>query len=298
MKYTYIDSKKFHINVSRETLFQHHFTNFISYEIKSTLLFYQYIIVWVFMFIEKSWREKVMDNEHKKELSVLIKYKVKMIKWGIVAVVLIVAVLAIFFKGRSSAAQKYENIIADLEQQIADAAITWDDQPSKEITIDLIESEIKDIGELATIEYLYTDAGKFEDAKQAWGINIPFTSKSFITKWNGIIKAGVKLDECIAEINDTNKEIIIHIPKAELLSHEVDSESIEVLDEKDGLFNKVTVENTVQFETTSKEAMEERAIENGILDKAFENAKEIIEKIVNNDVVQEQGYVIKFEVIE
>ncbi len=246
-----------------------------------------------------------MDNEHKNELSVLVRYKATMIKWGILATVLIVAVLAIFFKGRSSATEKYEAIVADLqqqvsdlEQQVADAASTWDDQPTKEVTIDLIKSEIKSIGELATIEYLYTDTGKFEDAKQAWGINIPFTSKSFITKWDGIIKAGVNIDKIITEINDANKEIIVHIPNAEILSHEVDSESIEILDEKDGLFNKVTVENTVQFEAISKDAMEERAIENGILDKAFENAKEIIEKLINNDVVQEQGYTIKFEVLE
>ena len=246
-----------------------------------------------------------MDNEQKHELGVLVRYKAKMIKWGILAVMLIVTVLAIFFKGRSGATQKYEDIVADLKQQVADlqqqvddAASTWDDQPTKEITIDLIKSEIKDIGELVTIEYLYTDAGKFEDVKQAWGINIPFTSKSFITKWDGIIKAGINIEEIIIEINDAKKEIIVHMPKAEILSHEVDSESIEILDEKDGLFNKVTVENTVQFEATSKVAMEERAIENGILDKAFENAKEIIEKLLNNDVIQEQGYTICFKVIE
>ena len=44
--------------------------------------------------------------------------------------------------------------------------------------------------------------------------------------------------------------------------------------------------------------MEDRAIENGILDKALKNAEDIIEKLVNSDVVQEQGYTIKFEVME
>jgi len=88
------------------------------------------------------------------------------------------------------------------------------------------------------------------------------------------------------------------MPKAEILSHEINSESIEILDEKDGLFNKVTVENTVQFEAISKVAMEDRAVENGILDKAYENAKEIIEKLVNNDVVQEKEYAIIFKLIE
>ena len=246
-----------------------------------------------------------MNNESRNELSVLIRYKAKLIKWGIIAVVLIVMLLAIFFKGRSSATQKYEDMVAELKQQVAvleqqleEEPIVWEDAPTTEITVDLIKSDIKDIGELATIEYLYTDAGKFEDAKQLFGVNVIFTKKAFIAKWDGIIKAGVKIDEIIVEINDASKEIIVHIPNAEILSHEIDNSSIETLDEKDGLFNKITVEDTREFDAISKESMEERAVENGILDKAFENAKEIIERLINNDVVQEQGYTIKFEVIK
>ena len=162
----------------------------------------------------------------------------------------------------------------------------------------MIKSEIKDIGELATIEYLYTNAAKFEDPKQIFGVNIPFTTKSFIAKWDGIIKAGVKIDKIIVEINDRKKEIIVHMPKAEILSHEIDNNSIETLDEEDGLFNKIKIEDVRSFDAISKDEMEQRAKDNGILDKAFENAKEIIERLVNNDIVQEQGYVIKFEVIE
>lgn len=243
-----------------------------------------------------------MSNEPKNELSVLVRSKQKMIKWGIIAVVLIVAVLAIFFKGYSNATNKYEDIIKELEAEVdrlSDPVAVYE-EASREVTLSLIESEIKDIGELATIEYLYTDAGKFEDPKKLFGTknNIPFTTKSFIAKWDGIIKAGVSIDQIIVEIDDTNKEIIIHMPNAEILSHEIDSNSIETLDEKDGLFNPVKVEDVREFDAVSKDAMEQRAIENGILDKAFENAKEIIEKLVNNDVVQEQGYSIKFEAIE
>lgn len=80
--------------------------------------------------------------------------------------------------------------------------------------------------------------------------------------------------------------------------HEIDNNSIETLDEKDGLFNPVKVEDVRQFDTVSKDAMEDRAIENGILDKALKNAEDIIKKLVNNDAVQEQEYTIKFEVME
>ena len=55
------------------------------------------------------------------------------------------------------------------------------------------------------------------------------------------------------------------MPNAEILSHEIDNNSIETLDEKDGLFNPVKVEDVRQFDTVSKDAMEDRAIENGIL---------------------------------
>lgn len=70
------------------------------------------------------------------------------------------------------------------------------------------------------------------------------------------------------------------------------------LDQKDGLFNPVKVEDVRTFDSVSQDAMEERAIENGILDKAFENAKNIIRKIIDNDLVEELGYTVCFETIE
>ena len=88
------------------------------------------------------------------------------------------------------------------------------------------------------------------------------------------------------------------MPKSEIISHEIDNESIESLDEKDGLFNPVKVDDVRNFDKISKEEMEARAIENGLLIKASKNATEIIEKLINNDVVQEQGYVINFKTIE
>lgn len=240
---------------------------------------------------------KNMENE----LALFERKKRKLIVIAIVAVAIIAVILAIFTKGYSSATKKYKEEISKLEEEVerlSDPIVQYE-VASREVTIDLIKSEIDDIGELATVEYFYTDAGKFEDAAKIFGKDIPFsfTTKSFIAKWDGIIKAGVKIDKITVEINDDVKEIIIHMPQAEILSHEVDNDSIETLDEKNGLFNPVKVDDVREFDGISKTAMEERAIENGILDKAFENAKNIIEKLVNNDIVQEQEYTIKFEKI-
>lgn len=251
-------------------------------------------------YLKKRKVEITMTSKEENKVNAFIQHKAKFIKWGIIAVMLGAAVLAVFFKGYSNASKKYEDEIIRLEEEVARLSdpVAVAELASKRVTLSLIEAEIKDIGELATIEYLYTDAGKFEDPKKLFGVNIPFTTKSFIAKWDGIIKAGVEIDKIIVEINDVNKEIIIHLPSAKILSHEIDSNSIETLDEKDGLFNPLKVEDIREFDAVSKEAMELRAIENGILDKALENAKEIIERLMNNDVVQEQGYTISFEVME
>lgn len=208
-------------------------------------------------------------------------------------------VATIFVKGYSSAKEKYEDTITQLEAEVdrlSDPIAVYE-EASREIDINVVNVEIQEIGELATLEYLYTDAGKFEDPKQLFGKDVPFTTKSFIAKWDGIIKAGVDISQVTAEVDSNNKEVVIHIPKAEILSHEIDSESVETLDQKNGLFNPVSVEDVREFDEKSKEKMEERAIENGILDKAFENAESIIEKLID-PMIQEFEYTVRFEVIE
>lgn len=224
----------------------------------------------------------------------------KIIPVAVVVAIILIIVLVIFVKGYVSAKEKYESIIAELEEEVdrlSDPVAVYE-EASKEVDIKVINSEIQEIGELATIEYLYTDAGKFEDPKKVFGKNIPFTTKSFIAKWDGCIKAGIDISQVIAEADENNKEIIIHMPEAEILSHEVDNDSIETLDEKDGLFNPIKVEDVRDFDLVSKQSMEERAIENGILEKASENAKDVIKKLLENDVAEELQYSIKFEVNE
>lgn len=241
-----------------------------------------------------------MKNDEKYEVGIFKRNKRKIMIVVIVAIVLLVTIFSIFIKGYNSAKGKYEDKIAKLEEEIerlSDPVAAYE-EASKEINIGVINTQIQDIGELATQEYLYTDAGKYSDPKQLWGMDVPFTTKSFIAKWDGCIKAGVKVEKITAEIIEANKEIVVHIPKAEILSHEIDEDSFETLDEKDGLFNPIEIDDIREFDAMSKEAMEKRAIENGILDKAFENAKDIIYKLINTDVVVEQGYNIRFEVIE
>ncbi|MBD5444832.1 MAG: DUF4230 domain-containing protein [Lachnospiraceae bacterium] len=236
------------------------------------------------------------------ELDTLINRKARLIKFAIILVVLLAIVLAVFIKGYISAKEKYENQIEALKEEnerLSDPIVQYE-VATRDVSIEQIEANIQDIGELATVEYLYTDAGKFEDPAVLFGKEIPFsfTTKSFIAKWDGVIKAGIEIDKVTVELSESDKEIIVHIPKAKILSHEIDDDSIETLDEKNGLFNPIKIDDIREFDVISKDAMEQRAIENGLLDKAYENAKGILYKIINTGVVEELEYTVTFEVIE
>ena len=155
---------------------------------------------------------------------------------------------------------------------------------------------IQGIGELATMEYLYTDAGQYSDSISVGNFNIPFTEKNFTIKWDGVIKAGIDVTKITTELKQEEKNLVVYLPQAEILSHDPDKDSIEVLDEKDGLFNPVRVDDQVKFDAACEKAMEERAIENGLLEKAQENAKELILQLLNANPDINGNYTIEIKI--
>ena len=221
---------------------------------------------------------------------------------AIVAVILVVALLVSVYKnGAERAEAKYLAEIEKLQNENSRLANDLEnmvpvfEEVTEEVDISVINTDLQQIGELATMEYLYTDANRFSDPKTLFGVNIPFTKKECIAKWDGKIKAGIDVTQLSAEVNEKAKVITVWIPAATILSHEIDDESFEVLDEKNGLFNPIKLEDIKTLEAVSKDAMEQRAIENGLLDKAFENAKAVILKIMNANPIVAEHYSVEFK---
>ena len=56
------------------------------------------------------------------------------------------------------------------------------------ITSDLLSQQIQGISELASVEYNYTNMGKYENQVTFYGWKVPSTTKSFILSYDGKIK--------------------------------------------------------------------------------------------------------------
>lgn len=160
------------------------------------------------------------------------------------------------------------------------------------INADLIANRIDSVKKLITTEYHYTNMGSMENQNEFYGWKIPFTRKSFILSYDGVIYAGLDIDK--ADIRVEGKVIRIDLPEAELLSHEIKEESITIFDEETSVFNPIEIADYTSFSADQKKAMEDKAIAGGLLDKAEDNAKEAIEEVLLMNPEIANNYEIEF----
>ena len=148
------------------------------------------------------------------------------------------------------------------------------------ITGDLLGEHLRSAQELVTVAYYYTNMGRFENHVDFYGWKVPLTTKSFIVSYDGVIKAGVDLGGVEVEVDETGKTVTVTLPDSGILSHEIPEDSIEVFDESDNIFNPITIEDYTGFTRDEKTAMEQRAIDNGLLTSADEQARSAVESLL------------------
>lgn len=228
------------------------------------------------------------------------------LKWRLIAVGVLLTAAAIalgilWYNGYRAAQQRHEQELAEHKAQIDALAKELDDRiavyedVSEEVILGIVDTELRAVGELATMEYLYTDANRFSDPKTIFDIDLPFTTKHIVAKWDGVIKAGIDITAVTSEVDEAARTLTFFLPAAKILSHEIDETSFETLDEKAGLFNPIRADDVITLERVSKDAMERRAIESGLLEKAEENARATIAGLMNANPKIRDNYTVLFE---
>ena len=147
-----------------------------------------------------------------------------------------------------------------------------------QITGDLLASRLRSVQELVTVSYYYTNMGRFENQVDFYGWKVPFTTKSFMVSYDGVIKAGVDLEQLQVSIG--GGEVTVTLPESRIISHEIPEDSLEVFDESDNLFNHITIEDYTAFTRDQKSAMEQRAVDGGLLDRANQEARTAVDSLL------------------
>ena len=137
---------------------------------------------------------------------------------------------------------------------------------------------VRSISELNTVEMYFNEIIDFKNAKFFNSFEIPFTQKSFIFTVKARVKAGIDLSLVKEEdVEIDGKRLVLRLDEPAITSGEI--LSYKAYDEKDGLFNEVTTEDTLKALELFEKDLRKQAAENGIIEKAKENAEQTIEGI-------------------
>lgn len=155
----------------------------------------------------------------------------------------------------------------------------------------VLETRLTEISELAVVDYHYTNMAQFENGSDFYGVRLPFTTKRFILTYDGEIKAGIDLQRALVEVGENT--VTVRLPAAEILSHEIDEDSVEIFDEKSSIFNPFTVEDFAAFQAEQKDAMEQRALDDGLLDTAAARARTNVRMLLVSAIPEEYTLTVR-----
>ena len=165
------------------------------------------------------------------------------------------------------------------------------------ISGDIIRAGLADIGELATEEYYFTEVETYDSNKKFMDFDLPFTTTRFVYSYDGLIKAGIDFTAVEVEKDDLLKTITVKLPRSKILSSEIDESSFQVYDEKQSIFNKVSISNFNDTIADLKKRAEEDALKRGLLDKADANAVTLIKNFLLS-TYGVSDFAIKVETVE
>ncbi len=144
----------------------------------------------------------------------------------------------------------------------------------------VIRDTLEEINFLVTSEYYFTDVTDFSKTRSIFGKEIGLTTTSFIASYDGCVTAGLDLSKTVINIDEDQKKITIALPAAEIKNVEIDFNSFQVYQEKDGIFNHLSVSDVNAAQKELDTTVRKKATSKGILEKASAQAKNIVRDFV------------------
>lgn len=144
-------------------------------------------------------------------------------------------------------------------------------------------SELKDIDEWSTCEYLYNGYINKEDTKSLFGVNIPLTTNEVEIIYSGKINAGYSVDETLKNlvIDNQNKTIHIRFSKPKVFDNYIKLDDLKI-DGDNNILNPIDVGDLNKYFEGVEQDELAKAEKMGLYDQAKEHAQKLIKHMITN----------------
>lgn len=157
--------------------------------------------------------------------------------------------------------------------------VTVENQTIADSTV--ILERVERLWELSSSKYYYSNVVAFKDKMRIKDFQLPFTEKSFLIKYDGYIKAGINAEDMEILLNE-GKTIKIKLKNSKILDHAIDEKSIYVYDEKDSIFNNLSINDIFSQLSEEKANIEAKLEEKGFFRDTNNNIKMFLEEFLRN----------------
>lgn len=151
------------------------------------------------------------------------------------------------------------------------------------VSYETIREGLQEMNYLVTEEYSFTEV--ISDSKVLkFLIELSPTKSSYVASYDGSVEAGIDFSEAEVETAQIGgvTYVTVTIPKATIHQTTIDHDSFVLYSEKDGLGTSFSVEDYNERLKELEQNAEKRAKEKGILDKAQNNAEQVIRSLVGS----------------
>ncbi len=200
-----------------------------------------------------------------------------------VIICLIVILLVVYLRNRHL--KEISETASVLQPTPTPTVIVQEVETIVEVAAEITEEEIgnclKDIGRLETAEYVFTGiASATKPPQSVLGLELGFTAAAYYASYDGIVTAGIDFEEIGVKKNDNMQTITVYLPAAEIQSVHINLDSFQLITEQSSIFAHITPEEFNTSQVALEEAAKEKALSLGLLEKAEENAKTILQNLV------------------
>lgn len=147
---------------------------------------------------------------------------------------------------------------------------------------------LKDIGELATQAGYFSNTQQIKNNAKPFGLDIPLINRNYIYSYDGVIKAGIDFAKIKLDVNEENKMITVKMPPVKILSCEVKEDSLVIYEEKKNIFMPLRLKDISEAKKALVKEAEEKAIANGLLENARQNAEILIKGFLSGTFNREE----------
>ncbi len=172
--------------------------------------------------------------------------------------------------------------------------VTVTEPPKVTLSRELLDSYIYEDLEFEPYEYRYSNTVAFKNRSSVSDFSIPLTKKSFTISYEGIITAGFDREKIKVENDDDSYTIEITLPQVYIISHETDTQSFELENVQDNLFNPINPEDYLNACESQNYKMEQQALASGLFNRVYEQAEQQISEYINRDSIIGAKYSIVF----